>query len=439
MSGINSALASVEPQTVLASSVSLPSLPSVLMEYLRTTVFRDKDFEPSNDVIVSIGMTSLSIPFWIQLVSVVLLGSIFNALVAILVYKTCLRTNKPKQPNSKSLSYLVGYGFVIPFLLFVPFGIAQSLELRNGAIKVAAASGSVLLVFRCLEAMHGTAPTFATSSGLRQYVLYYVATIQFDFDDKTGIVRPATAPWLRQQLLRTLQLFLETAVLFSILIPRDFQLLNNYVHGHSFVSAISAHLVNNLAMAMLTSLCLDVGATGMGLVTSAITGRKTVEIHDHPITRSTSPGNFWGQRWNVLVGSALKRGIYVPLRRSGQSRAWAAFVTFVASGLLHEYVVAIIVCQPSGTAPPSSSVGYLGAVVGRHSLFFMWNGVVLMSEYWLRDTKVLQWMVRHVPRPVRTALVVMTVLPFSHLFTSVYVETGFYKDFGVGFPRFVLL
>jgi Membrane bound O-acyl transferase family len=418
-----------------------------MMEYLRTIIFSEKDFETSHDAVASIGVTALSVPFWIQLVSVVLLGSFFNALVAILVYHTCLvRTipAKQPQPDSKSLSYLVGYGIVIPCLLFVPFGIAHALELQNRAIKVAAASGSVLMVFRCLEAVHGTAPTFATSRGVGQYVLYYVATIQFDFDEKSGAVQPATAHWLRRQLLRSIQLFLETAVMFSILIPRNFQLvtLNINPQGHSRLATVAAHLVNNLATAMLTSLCLDVGATGLGLVTSAVTQRRTVEIHDHPITRSTSPGNFWGQRWNVLVGSALKRGIYVPLRQAGRSRAAAALVTFVASGLLHEYVVALILYQPSGAVPPAADMditaSHLGAVVGRHSLFFVWNGLVLIGEEWLRGTKVLQWMVRHVPRPIRTALVVLTVLPFSHLFTSVYVETGFYKDFSVGFPRFVL-
>jgi hypothetical protein len=54
-----------------------------------------------------------------------------------------------------------------------------------------------------------------------------------------------------------------------------------------------------------------------------------------------------------------------------------------------------------------------------------------------RARRWVEWAIPPVG-PRRTALVVLTALPVSHLFTSVYVETGFYRDFSVGFPRLFL-
>merc|ERR1711920_1014963 len=43
------------------------------------------------------------------------------------------------------------------------------------------------------------------------------------------------------------------------------------------------------------------------------------------------------QRWNVQVSTTFKRLVFKPLRKAGWPVALAGFVTFVCSGLFHEY------------------------------------------------------------------------------------------------------
>jgi hypothetical protein len=53
--------------------------------------------------------------------------------------------------------------------------------------------------------------------------------------------------------------------------------------------------------------------------------------------------------------------------------------------------------------------------------------------------KEIMWMSQNLPRPVRTAFVLLTVLPISHLFTDEYVLNGMLPDFAMAFPRIVKL
>jgi hypothetical protein len=119
------------------------------------------------------GITGVDPMFWIQLlILILLLQTIVNVAVAVVVYTWIV-----KQRGSLS-AYLVGYGFVCPFLLYVPFYLIRFLDLHNTAFKLASAAGTTLLVFRTLEAMHGTMPPFAYQS-MANFVFYYTAAVQY--------------------------------------------------------------------------------------------------------------------------------------------------------------------------------------------------------------------------------------------------------------------
>ncbi|KAK9155444.1 hypothetical protein Sjap_002924 [Stephania japonica] len=61
---------------------------------------------------------------------------------------------------------------------------------------------------------------------------------------------------------------------------------------------------------------------------------------------STSLQDFWGRRWNLMVGGVLRSSVYEPVRRSiaepvmGErwGSAFARVATFAVSGLMHEFV-----------------------------------------------------------------------------------------------------
>jgi len=64
-------------------------------------------------------------------------------------------------------------------------------------------------------------------------------------------------------------------------------------------------------------------------------GLKPPVFHDHPIL-SASLAEFWGRRWNRVVGGWLFSTFYRPLAARG-SRALGMLAAFVASALLHLY------------------------------------------------------------------------------------------------------
>jgi hypothetical protein len=66
-------------------------------------------------------------------------------------------------------------------------------------------------------------------------------------------------------------------------------------------------------------------------------GRLVPAINIRP-WRATHLADFWGRRWNRLIGDWLHQVVFMPLRRRPKT---AMFATFLASGLLHELLVSL--------------------------------------------------------------------------------------------------
>ena len=173
----------------------------------------------------------------------------------------------------------------------------------------------------------------------------------------------------------------------------------------------------------------------MGLIMSLCTGYTMEKFADAPLTQSTSPSDFWGNRWDRPVESALRRGCFRPLRGAGYSRNTAAFVTFIVSGMIHEYVLWLMAFRQG---PPNNPLRepYVPSW-GNQFMFFLWNGVILLLERRWTGHPLLQFIQDHLPKPVRTALVLLTVLPIAQLFTDEYIRSCFFGDAAWGFPLFV--
>lgn len=121
-----------------------------------------------------------------------------------------------------------------------------------------------------------------------------------------------------------------------------------------------------------------------------------------------------------------QRSIFKPLLKNGYSKPVAVLATFLASGLLHEYV--LLVTTLHGDYKPK---------LFYQTLFFMWNGMMVVLEGFLSSRKEAQSMVRILPKPVKTLLVLMTAIPVAHWFLDEYVANDFFGDFIVGYPLIV--
>jgi hypothetical protein len=69
------------------------------------------------------------------------------------------------------------------------------------------------------------------------------------------------------------------------------------------------------------------------------TGYQMKPVMKNPLGGAKSPSDFWGRRWNLLVQSVLKGGVYEPFQKYGYSPMTAVVTTFLASGLFHEWLV----------------------------------------------------------------------------------------------------
>jgi hypothetical protein len=131
----------------------------------------------------------------------------------------------------------------------------------------------------------------------------------------------------------------------------------------------------------------------------------------------------------VYILKFEQRGVFKPVRAYFPTFV-ALAVTFLASGLLHEYVLYVITLKyDSGTS--------FSPMHGSHVSFFAWNGIIMLLEFATCHTKPIQWMKTNLPTPIITLLVLLTVLPVAHWFTHEYVASGFYSQFRIGFPLIV--
>lgn len=75
--------------------------------------------------------------------------------------------------------------------------------------------------------------------------------------------------------------------------------------------------------------------------------------------------------------------------------------------------------------------------LGGSTVFLLWNGCLLFMESLLWDLSMFQWMKQHLPKPVRTFLVIMMGVPLAHCFCDAYVHSDFFRHGQLAFPMFL--
>ena len=239
--------------------------------------------------------------FWLVSFLLISFQSVVNCMFAFVVYYGIII---PQQKHQAVLStYLLGYGVVIPLLLILPFWLIEWFDLHNNAlILCVGGSNPAMLVFRCLEAMHGTLPSYlmekekaktnvinrkivneqepikekrdtmtvhgktAASSSFAQFAMYYASSIQFELDAETGSPVPYdTRRQAMNKLARFGALFVQTTLCSSVLFSFHYQVFpssprNRFDSTEAMGFRDLFHwgnLLNNYMMAGLTGLLLE--------------------------------------------------------------------------------------------------------------------------------------------------------------------------------------
>lgn len=264
--------------------------------------------------------------------------------------------------------------------------------------------------FRALQAGFGTFPAGADADA-RTWVLWFAALPEPDLAE--GRPRPPS----RTRLIALARAFAAKIVGLAVLLS---SLTRWPAHGHRApldgVPELLATHVNGFLhvwlLYLFASFCEDFST----IANTILTGGR-VRFHDgfaNPLLASRSYKEVWGSRWNLPVHSLLKRTVYVPLRaRAGLGRGVSATLTFVASGLLHEYNFFVH--------------NHRSHVPGEATLFFVSTGVLMSVESyaWTALPSRAQRLLDALPSFVLSFLLTFLVAgAFERLFVRSWLEAG---------------
>jgi hypothetical protein len=204
--------------------------------------------------------------------------------------------------------------------------------------------------------------------------------------------------------------------------PSDEDCKSLFLHSHLHC------LSTALFQLYLTTYC-----EGLTFFWFLTTGYQTKPVMKNPLGGAKSPSDFWGRRWNLLVQSVLKGGVYKPFRKYGYSPTTAVVATFLASGLFHEWLAHGLfstACRDPNAAVSSCYHPMHGGAM----IFFSWQAVLIAAEFVIGNTALATSLSKHLPLPARTALIIAAGIPFAHMFTEPYVRSDFFRHGQIGLP-----
>jgi hypothetical protein len=342
-----------------------------------------------------------SIALWVEMLALSALYILLETLLSIPTYYILVKQARTTH------AYLVGWGILVPFFICAPMALTNAVDMEHKLIRFfATVVAPTCCVFRTTEAMYGFAPVYSTTSWI-EYCKYYASPMLHVYNHKLERFQVATWRNVAEHVCAFSFYLCITGAYISCfyLFPNVFPTLaesrdNAYLfHWHTLFHW--QWLKDGALYALLMQLYMTTCSQGMMGLACVFTGRTCHPMMDNPMLQSTSPSDFWGRRWNILVHHCLKNGVYKPVRWMGGSPNHAVIAAFVASGLLHEWILPLAVhdykCQYGVTL-----------------LFFLWQGVLVVVESQVCQWDMFQTLSKQLPRPLRTLCIVLLGLPPAH-------------------------
>mmetsp|Transcript_3273 Transcript_3273/g.9423 ORF Transcript_3273/g.9423 Transcript_3273/m.9423 type:complete len:177 (+) Transcript_3273:870-1400(+) len=172
-------------------------------------------------------------------------------------------------------------------------------------------------------------------------------------------------------------------------------------------------------------------------MTNIVAGVETKQVMSDALFGSTSPSQFWGQKWNTLIHGVLKRAVYKPALRY-LPKAFAATAAFLSSGLFHEYILSAVFYVHNYELDVNGECRWCYVPsYGRNLVFFLINAIIIAAEHKVGGASIFTWIQTNLPIPLISLLVVSTALPFAHLFTADYILSDYFVHGRIGFPLIV--
>ena len=118
-------------------------------------------------------------------------------------------------------AYLIGWGCLIPVVLWLPFQMLEDWDIQNHILKMCVTPLPMIVVFRTIEAMYDTSPPVVESSWAN-YLIYYTTTIHFIWDPRTKTRVQVDPRTLWRNFLRVAYYFHWLSLSLSILRHFDY-------------------------------------------------------------------------------------------------------------------------------------------------------------------------------------------------------------------------
>mmetsp|Transcript_55325 Transcript_55325/g.134369 ORF Transcript_55325/g.134369 Transcript_55325/m.134369 type:complete len:435 (+) Transcript_55325:129-1433(+) len=370
---------------------------------------------------------------WIQLAVFVLIQSIVQQLFAVVIYFGIVRNRGTVQ------SYLLGWGFIIPISIYMPFLFLDYFDIRNKVLALSASTIMTVIGFRCVEAMYGATLTLNNSevieSTVGTYCAYYSSVAPFVWTSK-GRQR-ITFRRLVSIIVELGLYFIAVSAVLSMMIHFRYKPFVGDEVGLTSLTFNTSnfslpHLGNSYCQAILVYLTLKTGFELTALAEN-IKGYETDTIFDSPFTKSTSPTDFWTRRWNLMIQRILKGGVFLPIKKHRNAKV-AMFMTFVVSGLYHEYVWECIFYNQNYVHDSHGNCyepGCYANEFGRVTAFFTYVGLIMLLERPVGKLPPVRWLAKSCPAPVVAHSLILLHLPVGQWYIGDWLEGGYFDDFSI--------
>lgn len=372
--------------------------------------------------------------YWKQMVYLNIIQTFIQCAFAVAIY--CLIVKK----RNTTSSYLIGYGVIIPLAVFyLPYQLLELLNIQNKALKFSINPLPVLVFFRTIEAMHATScDADIVESSLTNYVAYYSSLPHYEWDYKTKLRKVSSTSLLFNTFKRIVMHYHIVCLILSFEMQYSYQPFDSNVRLEAFHSNLidilsPSHLANCYCLALLTfymlSLSFEITAFAENLK-----GFQTKPVFSNPMFTSHSVSEFWSKKWNLVIHRMLKHGVYLPARlRFKCSNLLSIMLTFLVSGLLHEYSWSVIYYTHKHKLDENGNCldcWYPQPI--KLVCFFLWNGIIMLLLERTMLAKYFTKLTAKLPTIIVSTMVVLLGLPVSHWFTGDWAIGGLYEDFSYG-------
>jgi MBOAT, membrane-bound O-acyltransferase family len=391
----------------------------------------------------------------------ILISVLFGFAIWRLIIQPIQERNDGKVPVS---SLCIGLCLVIPSALILPFLLFEAIDLRSFALRFGCIFIPLIVPLKCLDALFGvdSVDRRLRMASLQHYLYYSFQIIpKYSLKNEIGgtlakdkrIVVPCTVQSLSRSLLQFSKWFFLSILLNQVLSAFDFAPCpvknpDRDPASDLYPTFELSRLINSYLQLLAFYLSLRYAFYGVACCNELLGNMQATEnpFEKQPLFLAASPSDF-GRRWNSLIHHHLKEGIYKPARAAvGWNHAYSKVVstlaTFLASGLIHEYVWVLLFFRTSGERTMGEYPDSFHPVFGKNFIFFGWCCLWVMVEksvVWQTFFAGIAPSLNRVYPPVYGALLVLCIgCPIVHLFTECLVHGKYFDHLRLAGPWLVL-